>query len=62
MIRYSVSKIVCRGKTSLSVQSDLVLGVKMSERNKNYLTVEPPKSLRAYYSNNISNQDLTSKV
>lgn len=43
MIRYSVSKIVCRGKTLPSVQSDLVLGVKMSERNKNYLTVGPPK-------------------
>lgn len=43
MIRYSVSKIVCRGKTLHSVQSDLVLGVKMSERNKNYLTVGPTK-------------------
>lgn len=43
MIRYSVSKTECRGKTLLSVQSDLVLGVKMSESNKNYLTGGPPK-------------------
>ena len=61
MIHYSVSKIVCRGKTSPSVQSDLVLGVKMSERLilggyfESFIDLSPPTTPKGIDGTNLRN-------